>query len=92
MVASALATELLVTCLQHPLKHQAPSDTNSNGSQNEDLDDKETEASCLGIVPHQVNLLILKHQIHLIQKSFYFLADSWIFTQLFSNFTGESSI
>lgn len=46
MVASALATELLVSVLQHPLRAMAPSDSHND-------DDTESE-SCLGLVPHQV--------------------------------------
>lgn len=50
MIASALAVELLASCLQHPLKHLAPSETNlSSGNDDDDVD-----GSCLGIIPHQV--------------------------------------
>ena len=50
MIASALAVELLVSCLQHPLKHLAPSETNLSNSS----DDEDANGSCLGIIPHQV--------------------------------------
>ena len=46
MIASAMAVELLISCLQHPLRHQAPSETSSS--------DDQIESSCLGIIPHQV--------------------------------------
>jgi ubiquitin-like modifier-activating enzyme ATG7 len=43
MIASALAVELMVTCLQHPLKGLASSETSSSHGD-----------SCLGLIPHQI--------------------------------------
>lgn len=42
-IASALAVELMVTCLQHPLKGLASSETSSSDGK-----------SCLGLIPHQI--------------------------------------
>ena len=49
MLASALAVELLVSLLQHPLKGFAPADTSARDAHLE----AEFE-SALGLVPHQV--------------------------------------
>jgi ubiquitin-like modifier-activating enzyme ATG7 len=60
MIASALAVELLVSCLQHPLKHLAPSETNlSNKS-----DDEGADGSCLGIIPHQVLFIFIFFELN----------------------------
>lgn len=49
MLASALAVELFVSVLQHPLKGLAPADTTAKDAHLE----AEFE-SALGLVPHQV--------------------------------------
>jgi ubiquitin-like modifier-activating enzyme ATG7 len=49
MIASALAVELYISILQHPLKYQVPSSINTGDDFESSPDD-----SCLGIVPHQV--------------------------------------
>lgn len=67
MVASAIAVELLISCLQHPLKHQAPSDSNSNNVVDFDSDETDT-TSCLGLVPHQVTKTYLTTTNH---RNFY---------------------
>ncbi|CAI8052381.1 Ubiquitin-like modifier-activating enzyme ATG7, partial [Geodia barretti] len=54
MVAGALATELLVSLLQHPLKALAPSDSHTE-------DDSESE-SCLGLIPHQIRGFMSRFQ------------------------------
>ncbi|XP_035829161.1 ubiquitin-like modifier-activating enzyme ATG7 [Aplysia californica] len=59
MVASALAVELLVSVLQHPLGSDAEADTSAN----EDHLVRDAECS-LGIVPHQIRGFLARfHQI-----------------------------
>ncbi|RUS69787.1 hypothetical protein EGW08_022454 [Elysia chlorotica] len=59
MVASALAVELLVSILQHPLGAEAPADTSS--SDDHFLFDSECS---LGVVPHQIRGFLSRfHQI-----------------------------
>ncbi|KAK3794160.1 hypothetical protein RRG08_062404 [Elysia crispata] len=59
MVASALAVELLVSVLQHPLGGEAPADTSAND------DHFLVDSECsLGVVPHQIRGFLSRfHQI-----------------------------
>ncbi|GFS23194.1 ubiquitin-like modifier-activating enzyme ATG7 [Elysia marginata] len=59
MVASALAVELLVSILQHPLGAEAPADTSAND------DHFVVDSECsLGVVPHQIRGFLSRfHQI-----------------------------
>jgi len=50
MIASALAVELMVSLLQHPIKGAAASSSNVNN----ELKASNEEESCLGMVPHQI--------------------------------------
>lgn len=58
MIASALAVELLVSILQHPLGAEAPADTSAN-------EDHFVDSECsLGVVPHQIRGFLSRfHQI-----------------------------
>ncbi|CAG5132742.1 unnamed protein product [Candidula unifasciata] len=59
MMASALAVELLISVLQHPLGSNAPADASSD----DDPWDRDS-ASSLGIVPHQIRGFLSRfHQI-----------------------------
>jgi len=56
MMASALAVELLVSILQHPLRSQCPAFVRS------DLEETVPEAlSCLGIVPHTIRGFLARY-------------------------------
>ncbi len=55
MIASAMAVELLISCLQHPLRHQAPSEISSS--------DDQIESSCLGIIPHQIRGYLCNYSV-----------------------------
>ncbi|VDP96177.1 unnamed protein product [Trichobilharzia regenti] len=48
MVAAALAVELMVSVLQHPLMYNAPADTLSQSY------DTDTDRTSLGLIPHQI--------------------------------------
>ncbi|KAK0064105.1 ubiquitin-like modifier-activating enzyme ATG7 [Biomphalaria pfeifferi] len=57
MVASALAVELLISILQHPLGTDAPAEVNSNDSS------LLADSDCyLGIVPHQIRGFLSRYQ------------------------------
>ena len=55
MIASALAVELFVTVLQHPMRGCAFAQTFSDDGDGDVNEFEATETgSCLGLVPHQV--------------------------------------
>lgn len=55
MMAAALAVELMVSVLQHPLETDAPASTG-------DYSEMENAESCLGIVPHQIRGFLSQFQ------------------------------
>ena len=54
MIASALAVELMVSILQHPLHGCAPAVTETSEDGDDDDGESTEGQSCLGSVPHQV--------------------------------------
>lgn len=58
MIAAALAVELMVSVIQHPLGIDAPAPLTSS----HDNESSEDEESCLGIVPHQIRGFLSRFQ------------------------------
>ena len=59
MIAGGMAVELLSSLLQHPDKGLAPADSNP---EQEDINESGSEASPLGIVPHQIRGFLSRFQ------------------------------
>jgi ubiquitin-like modifier-activating enzyme ATG7 len=57
-IAAALAVELMVAVLHHPLQHHAPADSNLTGS--EAVSSDASSSKPLGLVPHQVRAAAFK--------------------------------
>jgi ubiquitin-like modifier-activating enzyme ATG7 len=59
-IAAALAVELMVAVLHHPLQHHAPADSNLTGSEALDSNGSSGVSSkSLGLLPHQVSAAVL---------------------------------